>query len=191
MLAHQAGDFLSQRQKHHVGTPLFKLVRYQKIRTSRRPTWRNSPYHQFTVLLKHFVANKSGLASMSINAVTALAFCVLTECLIRPISIPTESEEAFRTLQRRRHQLTDSIRKVKQRIRALFLSFNVQEPPGIDKWGKKAVAEIGRIGFPHCADATEESLLRELHYLKEEQREVDGCFAPTPENKTRRGVSQP
>ena len=31
--------------------------------------------------------------------------------LIRPIAIPTEAEEAFRSLQRRRHQLTDSLRR--------------------------------------------------------------------------------
>ncbi|WP_316896773.1 IS110 family transposase [Pseudodesulfovibrio indicus] len=96
--------------------------------------------------------------------------------LIRPIAIPTEAEEAFRSLQRRRHQLTDSLRKVKQRIRALFLSFNIQEPPGIDKWGKTAVAEIARIELPHCANETKASLLRELHYLKDAQREVDGLL---------------
>ena len=96
--------------------------------------------------------------------------------LIRPIAIPTEAEEAFRSLQRRRHQLTDSLRRVKQRIRALFLSFNIQEPPGIDKWGKAAVAEIARIELPHCANETKASLLRELHYLKDAQREVDGLL---------------
>ncbi|WP_419785297.1 IS110 family transposase [Pseudodesulfovibrio sp.] len=74
--------------------------------------------------------------------------------LIRPIAIPTEKEEAFRSLQRRRHQLTDSIRKVKQRIRALFLSFNISEPPDIDHWGKAAVASVSRIEFPHCANET-------------------------------------
>jgi len=96
--------------------------------------------------------------------------------LIRPISIPTEAEEAFRSLQRRRHQLTDSIRKVKQRIRALFLSFGIPEPPGIDHWSQAAVASIARIEFPHCANATKNSLLSELNYLKTSQREVDALL---------------
>lgn len=41
--------------------------------------------------------------------------------LLRPIAIPTEQEEAARALVRRRHQITDSMRKVKQRIRGLLL----------------------------------------------------------------------
>jgi transposase len=107
--------------------------------------------------------------------------------LIRPISIPTEAEEAFRSLQRRRHQLTDSIRKAKQRVRALFLSFNIPEPPGIDHWGKAAVASVSRIEFPHCANETKTSLLSELHYLKSAQQEVDAA-APARQG-TRRGAT--
>ncbi|WP_156891647.1 IS110 family transposase [Maridesulfovibrio zosterae] len=53
--------------------------------------------------------------------------------LLRSIAIPNEREEAFRALSRRRHHLTDSIRKAKQRIRVLLLSSGVNEPVSIDR----------------------------------------------------------
>jgi transposase len=36
--------------------------------------------------------------------------------MLRSIAVPTETEEGFRALVRRRHRLTDSIRHAKQRI---------------------------------------------------------------------------
>ncbi len=93
--------------------------------------------------------------------------------LIRPIAIPTEQEEAFRSLQRRRHQLTDSLRKTKQRIRALLLSLNVPEPPQIDHWGKTAVSTLKTLLLPPGAHDTLQSLLEELEYFVAAQRRVD------------------
>ncbi len=93
--------------------------------------------------------------------------------LIRPIAIPSEREEAFRSLQRRRHQLTDSLRKVKQRIRALLLSLSIAEPVGIDHWSKIAIAALAILPLPPRADDTRNSLLEELHYLISAQRQVD------------------
>lgn len=93
--------------------------------------------------------------------------------MIRPIAIPTEQEEAFRSLQRRRHQITDSLRKTKQRIRALLLSLGVAEPAGIDHWGKTAVTALQAMPLPPGADDTRTSLLDELSYLSAAQRQVD------------------
>lgn len=93
--------------------------------------------------------------------------------LIRPIAIPNEREEAFRSLQRRRHQVTDSLRKVKQRIRALLLSLGIAEPVGIDHWSKAAIAALAILPLPAGADDTRNSLLEELHYLISAQRQVD------------------
>lgn len=52
--------------------------------------------------------------------------------LIRSIAIPSEKEEAFPSLQRRRHQLTDSLQKTKQSIRALLLSLGMTEPHNLN-----------------------------------------------------------
>ncbi len=93
--------------------------------------------------------------------------------LLRPIAIPTEDEEGFRALVRRRHRLTDSIRQAKQRIRGLLLQFGVPEPAGLDHWGKGAVVEVGRLPLPGGADVTRDSLLRELAFLVQEREAVE------------------
>ncbi len=93
--------------------------------------------------------------------------------LLRPIAIPTEDEEGFRALVRRRHRLTDSIRQVKQRIRGLLLQFGVPEPAGLDHWGKAAVEAVGRLPLPAGADITRDSLLRELAFLAQERESVE------------------
>jgi len=93
--------------------------------------------------------------------------------LIRPIAIPSVQEEAFRTLQRRRHQLTDTIRRSKQRIRSLLLALGVAEPSGIDHWSRAALCELKRLALPAGAKDTLESLLDELEYLVSAQKKVD------------------
>lgn len=93
--------------------------------------------------------------------------------LIHSIAIPTEREEAFRSLQRRRHQLTDSLRKAKQRVRALLLSLNAPEPPNLDHWGKAAMNALKMVPLPQGASDTLQSLLEELEYLAAAQRRID------------------
>ncbi len=93
--------------------------------------------------------------------------------LIRPIAIPSEKEEAFRSLQRRRHQITDSLRKAKQRIRGLLLSLNEVEPHGLDHWSKAAVETLKTLSLPTGAGDALQSLIEELEYLAAAQRRVD------------------
>lgn len=93
--------------------------------------------------------------------------------LLRGIAVPSEREEAFRTLCRRRHQLTDSLRKVKQRIRALLLTLGVAEPSGIDSWSAAALGALRRLKLEAGAVDTLHSLLRELDFHAGERRKVD------------------
>lgn len=93
--------------------------------------------------------------------------------LLTPIAIPTVEEEAFRALERRRHQLTDSIRRVKQRIRSLLLNLGKSEPHDIDHWGKAAIAALHKVDLPPGAKDTMQSLLDELDYFVGAQRQVD------------------
>lgn len=93
--------------------------------------------------------------------------------LVRSIAIPAENEEAFRSLERRRHQLTDSLRKAKQRIRALLLALGVTEPHNLDHWGKTAINALKALALPPGASDTLQSLLEELDYLAAAQKRVD------------------
>jgi len=108
--------------------------------------------------------------------------------LLRPIAVPTEEEEGFRALVRRRHRLTDSIRHVKQRIRGLLLQFGIEEPAGLSLWGKAAVEEVGRLSLPPGTDETRDSLLRELAFLTQEREAIEEklrqtCRAPRHEGR--------
>jgi len=93
--------------------------------------------------------------------------------LVESIAIPTKAEEAFRSLERRRHQLTDSLRKTKQRIRALLLTLGEQEPHGIDHWSKAAISSLKALPLPLGAKDTLQSLIEELEYLANAQRRVE------------------
>jgi transposase len=108
--------------------------------------------------------------------------------LLRPIAVPTEEEEGFRALVRRRHRLTDSIRHAKQRIRGLLLQFGIEEPAGLSHWGKAAVEEVGRLSLPPGTDETRDSLLRELAFLTQEREAIEEklrqtCRAPRHEGR--------
>ncbi|WFS63008.1 IS110 family transposase [Pseudodesulfovibrio thermohalotolerans] len=93
--------------------------------------------------------------------------------LIRPIAIPSVEAEAFRALERRRHQLTDSLRRAKQRIRSLLLYLGAQEPADLDHWSKAAILTLHQVELPSGAKETLESLLDELEYFACAQRKVD------------------
>ena len=93
--------------------------------------------------------------------------------LLRPIAIPTKQEEAFRLLVRRRHQVTDSIRRVKQRIKGLLLSYGYPEPTALIRWSKSSIAILKQIRLEPDAQETLHSQLRELEYQINEQRLID------------------
>jgi len=59
--------------------------------------------------------------------------------MLAPIRIPTEAEEGVRHLQRRRHKLTDKLRKNKQEIKTLLLENHIEEPDGLEYWSKESI----------------------------------------------------
>lgn len=93
--------------------------------------------------------------------------------LVHSIAIPSEKEEAFRSLERRRHQITDSLRKAKQRIRALLLALGEAEPHNLDHWSKNAMNALKALSLPPGAMDTLQSLINVLEYLISAQRYVD------------------
>lgn len=93
--------------------------------------------------------------------------------MLKGIAIPSSAQEARRSLIRRRHDLTDSIRTVKQRIRSHLLFLGVVEPVGLDHWSDKAVKALMDLPMETYAKDTMKSLIRELSFLKEERRQLE------------------
>lgn len=93
--------------------------------------------------------------------------------MLKSIAIPTEEEEAERSVIRRRHDLTDGTRRVKQQIQSLLLFLGVPAPPGLSNWGRAAVAQLRKLRLPREAKDTLLSLVRELNFLTKERRIID------------------
>jgi transposase len=93
--------------------------------------------------------------------------------ILKSIAIPSRVQEAQRSLIRRRHDLVDSIRRVKQRIRSHLLYLAVKEPDGLDHWRGEAVYALLKLPLEACAKQTLKSLVRELNFLHKEKQRLE------------------
>lgn len=85
--------------------------------------------------------------------------------LLKPIAVPSETQEAERTLIRRRDQISKDIRVCKQRIKSLLLQFNLPEPAGLQNWSKRSLAALEQLALPFEARITLDSLIDALRSL--------------------------
>ena len=118
------------------------------------------------------------------RSITAGAKCDRLDCIkladyaakgmLKPIAIPTLEEETRRSLLRRRHNLVDAIRRVKQRIKSQLLFLGLPEPAAIKHWSNDAADALLRLPLDQAARLTMESYLRELTFQQIELRTVEG-----------------
>ena len=108
------------------------------------------------------------------------------------VRVPTEEEEMLRSLQRRRHSLTDCIRSTKQLIKSLLLEYHIEEPHGLPQWSKASVEALKHLALGSALRATLDSYLRELAYLIAERQTVDQAITKaTPQAVSQRiGILQ-
>jgi transposase len=93
--------------------------------------------------------------------------------MLKGIAVPSRTQEARRSLMRRRHDLVDSIRTVKQRIRSHLLYLGVKEPAGLEHWSEKGVKALLKLPLQESAKDTMKSLVREMAFLKKERQRVE------------------
>jgi len=67
--------------------------------------------------------------------------------MVKSIAIPTEDEEALRALERRRHQLADDRREVKQRIRSFLLFHGIEEPCVLEHWSNSGIEQLEKVSL--------------------------------------------
>lgn len=92
--------------------------------------------------------------------------------MLRPIAVPSDEEETFRALVRRQQQLTDSIRKTKQRIKAFLLFHGIPEPEQLEGWSKQGIQKLHRLPLASAAALTMENMLEELAFLEAQRKEL-------------------
>ncbi len=96
--------------------------------------------------------------------------------LIKSIAIPSEVEEAERSLLRRRHKLLDRVRSCKQRIKSFLLQHGIQEPQSLQGWSQRAVRDLEQLDLSPEGRMTLQSLIRELSFFEEEKQLIEGCL---------------
>ena len=96
-----------------------------------------------------------------------------TNGILKSVAIPSREQEAQRSLIRRRHDVLDSIRTAKQRIRSHLLYLSIKEPPGLNHWSDKSVKALLKIPMHPGAKDTLKSLVRELTFLKNERQRLE------------------
>lgn len=85
--------------------------------------------------------------------------------IVSSIAIPSPEEEAKRSLSRRREQISQDLRRTKQRIKSLLLFFEIKEPQGLERWSKKGIAELAALSLPDGLRYTLDNLLLDLDHL--------------------------
>lgn len=87
--------------------------------------------------------------------------------MVRSIAVPSEDEEALRALERRRHQLADSQRKVKQRIKGFLLFHGLEEPAGLDRWTLQALQSLAKMSLSEMLREVLDDYLEELRHVRQ------------------------
>lgn len=93
--------------------------------------------------------------------------------LVRSIAVPTPQQEAQRSLQRRRHDIVDSLRRCKQRIKRFLLFLGLPEPKEAERWRRDAAEALRALPMDPNARLTMESYLRELTFYQNELSMVE------------------
>jgi len=94
--------------------------------------------------------------------------------LLRSIAIPSEWEESFRCLVRRYHQLTDDMRKTKQRIKGFLLYMGLKEPAGLHCWSQASLRSLEELTLHPGGSETRDNFLRHLRYLESDRKQIHG-----------------
>lgn len=91
----------------------------------------------------------------------------------RYVAIPSESEEALRSLERHRFQLVDRLRQIKSRIKGLLLQFGINEPQGLSHWSYSSIEQLLRLELTDGLRETLQSHLRELEWIANEKKQIE------------------
>lgn len=107
----------------------------------------------------------------------------VAKSMLKPIEVPSEADEAKRSLVRRRHQLADNLRKVKTRIKSFLLYLGVEEPAGLRMWTRGSIKALNQLDLDTAARWTLDSLLFELTALEENLTAIKQHLAELSEDK--------
>ena len=90
--------------------------------------------------------------------------------LLKGIAVPSEEQEAARSVVRRRHAVTREVGKVKVMVKSFLTCHSLPEPEGLKSWSAKSRRELETMPMLPGLRQTLDSLLRQLGQLEEERK---------------------
>lgn len=93
--------------------------------------------------------------------------------LLRPIAVPTVTQEADRQLCRAREQLVKKQTRVKLQIKSLLLLCGLEEPKGLKYWTNYAIVQLKHIKVNEQLRFSIDLLLAELEFIKNQLKQLE------------------
>lgn len=90
--------------------------------------------------------------------------------LLKGIAVPTEEQEAARSIIRRRHAVSRELGKTKVIIKSFLTCHDLPEPAGLKTWNAESRRELEKMPMLPGLRVTLDSLLRQLSRFEEEKR---------------------
>jgi transposase len=110
--------------------------------------------------------------------------------LLKPVTIPTEQEEADRQLQRLRDQLVGKRRRVRQQIKSFLLQHSIAEPDGLKGWSRAAVDELRTLHLNTALRFTLDMYLEEMAQIHIYLERTEDALQDLSEQKRHRRAMQ-
>ncbi len=93
--------------------------------------------------------------------------------MLRPIAIPTRTQEADRQLPRLRSQFVKKLKRTKIQIKSFLLQHGISEPQGLKYWSQLAIEELKKLKLLDPLKYTIDMLIKEYEFLKEEIKNIE------------------
>lgn len=97
----------------------------------------------------------------------------LSHGLLKPVTVPSEEQEAARSKVRYRNDLASEIGETKEKIKSFLLVHGIREPKGLSHWSEESVLELWLLVLDNDYRLTLDGLLRKLDFLLSERRRFD------------------
>lgn len=93
--------------------------------------------------------------------------------LLRPIAIPTRTQEADRQLPRLRIQFVKKLKRTKVQIKSFLLQHGLAEPDGLKYWTQLAIEKLQKLQLLDPLRYTLDTLIDEYKYLCEKVKDIE------------------
>lgn len=104
--------------------------------------------------------------------------------MLRPIAIPTRTQEADRQLPRLRSQFVKKLKQTKLQIKSFLLQYSIPQPKGLKSFSNASIDELKKIRLLNQLRFNLDMLINEYEFLKEKIKDIEQKVSETFSKKT-------